>query len=193
MSNVDELRARIAAAARSYWETGLSPISDAEYDRLVEELKGLTGGEDAIGAPRVATSGKVEHPVPMLSMNKVYDLGKVADWVLKYGESSPVIVMPKYDGIAFVRYPDSTVATRGDGKVGENVTEIAAPMMEGISSGYGEIVCPLDAFETLKSLGYKSPRNTVSGIMSSGDPEIRERVKHLAFVSYRHIVVEIPP
>lgn len=191
MSRIEELKKKIADAAKSYWDLGVSEIPDAEYDKLVEELKGLTGLEDRIGDPRVVSSGKVEHKIPMLSMQKVYNIGKVADWVVKYAGNSDIIVMPKYDGIALVRYNDGTIATRGDGKTGENVTEVAHSLFfeRKHFMGYGECVCPLSEFPMMREYGYKNPRNAVSGIMSSLDPSIHERVKHLEFVPYDHIVV----
>lgn len=194
MNRMEELKKRIEEAAESYWTLGISAISDTEYDALVEELKALTGGEDSLGSPRVVSSGKVEHPVPMLSMQKVYDLHKVVNWVMKYAENSVILVMPKYDGIALVHYKNGVIATRGDGNFGEDVSTIARPLFrENPVYGYGECVCPLSEFQKMGGYGYKNPRNAVSGIMNSLDWSIHTRVRHLEFVPYRHIVSEVSP
>jgi DNA ligase (NAD+) len=124
----------------------------------------------------------------MLSMQKVYEVDKIVVWIRRYARNGRIIIMPKYDGIALVRYADGTIATRGDGKVGENVTDVAAPLFSGNSTiGYGECVCPLKEFAELGKYGYKNPRNAVSGIMGSLDAEIQKRVKHLQFVPYTKI------
>ena len=188
MTRAEELRQRIAQAAASYWETGISAISDEEYDRLVEELRALTGEEDVIGAPKVLSSGKVEHPAdrPMLSMRKTYDRSEVVRWAMKYAPGQDLIVMPKYDGIALCHYDNGVIATRGDGKVGEDVTQVAARFVEGW--GYGEAICRLSVFkEKMEALGYKNPRNAVSGILSSLDPEIQQRAADLTFCVYHRL------
>lgn len=191
MDRINELRKRIADAAKSYWDFGFSEIPDEEYDRLVEELKSLTGFEDPVRGPKVLSCGKVVHPIPMLSMQKVYEIDKIVSWIQRYARNKDIMVMPKYDGIALVRYADGTIATRGDGKIGENVTEIAAPLFDKDFVGYGECVCPLEEFFKWEGREYKNPRNAVSGIMGSSDPVIRARVRQLRFAPYNGIVLHI--
>lgn len=186
---IESLKTRIAEAAKSYWDFGFSMIPDEEYDRLVEELKSLTDFEDPVRGPKVLSSGKVVHPVPMLSMQKVYEVDKIVSWIQRYARNKEIMVMPKYDGIALVRYADGTIATRGDGKIGENVTELAAPLFKDKDFvGYGECVCSLHEFFWMEQYGYKNPRNAVSGIMGSSDPEIQARVRQLHFAPYTGIV-----
>jgi DNA ligase (NAD+) len=184
------LREQIALADDAYWSLGISGISDAEYDKLVEELKDLTGHENQFKSPVVVSGGKVTHTKPMLSMQKVYDIEGVLKWYKRNAAGERIVVMPKYDGIAYVNY-GSVVATRGDGKVGEDITETAMLTRTGFQSllpysspEYGEIICRKSEFERLKEFGYKNPRNAVSGIMNSLDPEIRKRASHLELVKY---------
>lgn len=196
MDRIDELRAEIRNARDNYWNAGISPLTDTEYDILVEELRRLTGGYDPVMGPAVVSSGKVQHPkrAPMLSMNKVYDIMEVAKWVEKlraeYGSFvKTLIAMPKYDGIALRRYSNGVIATRGDGMTGENVTEVASPFVRGAGDDPstwidGEAVCTYTNFLKLAALGYKNPRNAVSGIMSSKDKAIRARAELLTFVPY---------
>ena len=199
MTYVEELMNQIHEARESYWNAGISPLTDTEYDALVEELARLTGGYDPVTGPAVVSSGKVQHPkrAPMLSMQKVYAVEDVVKWIQKYRSEygnlfKTIIVMPKYDGIALRRYSNGVIATRGDGTTGENVTEVASPFVRDAGDDPstwidGEAVCTYKFFGKLTILGYKNPRNAVSGIMSSKDKAIRERAELLTFVPYtRH-------
>ena len=112
-------------------------------------------------------------------------------------------VMPKYDGIALRRYANRVIATRGNGLVGENVTEVASGFVECSRPPHdtfvdGEAICLRSEFEGLAKLGYKNPRNAVSGILSSKDKGLRARASALTFVPYsKHVwslrFDEIPP
>lgn len=196
-ARIEYLRSRIMAARDSYWAVGISDMTDTEYDEAVEELHRLTGGYDPVMGPSVASTGKVIHPAhaPMLSMQKVYSISEVASWIRRLMDAhkfQSVLVMPKYDGIALRRYSTGIIATRGDGHAGENVTAVASVFVQRAklpSSAWidGEAVCTYPAFEQLARLGYKNPRNAVSGILSSKEPAIRERADLLTFAPYdRH-------
>src|SRR5207247_7147316 len=117
-------------------------ISDAEYDRLFDELKALEeehpklrapdSPTQRVGAPPSERFRKVVHLAPMGSLEKVTTdetLGKWADDVRKrLGTDEPVayVLEPKIDGLAVsLLYADgvfSRGATRGDGERGEDVT-----------------------------------------------------------------------
>lgn len=192
MPDVDILRTRIKAARESYWAVGISDMTDEEYDAAVEELHALTGEYDPVAGPTVMSSGKVMHPAdaPMLSMQKVYSIEEIVKWIVRLGENvGDLHVMPKYDGIALRRYNNGILATRGDGHCGENVTETASRIRwdRSIPSSFfvdGEAVCKLSDFPQLAHLGYKNPRNAVSGILGSKDQLIRDRAPLLTFVPY---------
>lgn len=190
MTRIEKLRKRIELARDSYWAVGISTVSDEEYDEMVEELFQLTGGYDPVMGPVVASTGKVRHPdnAPMLSMQKVYSVPDIVKWMRKY-ELTRVYIMPKYDGIALRRYSNGVISTRGDGKFGENVTDTALPFvtrarLSGSTWIDGEAVCTYSAFNGLTRLGYKNPRNAVSGILSSKETAIRQRAEVLTFVPY---------
>ena len=192
MTRIDELRERIRRARDSYWAVGISTISDQEYDALVEELHALTGEYDKVVGPTVISTGKVMHPqdAPMLSMQKVYSESEIVKWILRLGENiGDLLVMPKYDGIALRRYNTGVYATRGDGRLGENVSGTASRIRfdVSLSSSFfidGEAVCKLSDFPRLAHLGYKNPRNAVSGILGSKDHLIQDRAALLTFVPY---------
>ena len=190
----DELREKIRIARDDYWKLGISSITDEEYDKLVEELHRRTGEYDPVCGPEVLSSGKVRHPQdhPMLSMQKVYSIEEVEKWMAKVG-CDVFHVMPKYDGIALRRYANRVIATRGNGLVGENVTEVASDFVERSHPSHdtfvdGEAICLRSAFEGLAKLGYKNPRNAVSGILSSKDKGLRARASVFTFVPYsKHV------
>lgn len=189
---INELKNMLAEADRDYWKNGASRFTDEEYDAMREEYKKLTGEpESKFGTPEILANGKVRHSRPMLSMQKVYDIEKVVAWARKYANGGAILVMPKYDGIALRKYPDGTIATRGDGKHGENATVVAAAFASNAPIGDGEAVVTLDVFESLKLFGYKNSRNAVAGIVGSLDPEIRKRAAQVELVNYRHIIIEV--
>lgn len=189
---IKELKEQIRIADDCYWKTGASHLSDSEYDALVEELNTLCKEEQKFRSPEVTSEGKVVHPVPMLSMQKVYSATDVVKWYERYGKGCTLTVMPKYDGIAIANYGYIT-ATRGDGELGEDVTKVANPIMMFVSEDdvYGELVCTYANFALLKGYGYKNPRNAVSGIMNSLDTEIQKRACCLTFVPYDTIAVNL--
>jgi DNA ligase (NAD+) len=141
-TRLDELRAELNHHIYRYHVLDEPEISDAEYDRLYDELKALEdeypdlttpdSPTQRVGAPPSERFGKVRHLQPMGSLEKVTDdegLRKWADDVRKRLDSDePVayVIEPKIDGSAVsLTYEDGAFvrgATRGDGLVGEDVT-----------------------------------------------------------------------
>ena len=194
MSRKEELIQLITDADKMYWETGKGPVDDSTYDRWVEELRMLDPKVDQVfGTPHILSNGKVKHPIPMLSMNKCYDLNQIVAWAKKYANGQTLLVMPKYDGIALVKYQDGMVGTRGDGKIGENVTCVTKPFMGSEAPGLGEAVIKNSEFEKMKDLGYQHPRNAVSGILGSLDPLLQMRAAFITFARYNNadFIVEL--
>ena len=126
------------AAAQSYYNTGQTLISDAEYDHLIERIEasqsdfpnteGVKELLTTVAAGTVA-GGDVEHSTPMLSLKKVKTLEEVQSFESKVKElGSTVILEPKLDGVALaVRYVEGNLhqaITRGDGVMGKDVTHI---------------------------------------------------------------------
>src|SRR5213080_1483142 len=139
---LDELRERVDHHLYRYHVLDDPEISDAEYDRLFDELKTLEeehpdlitpdSPTQRVGAPPSDRFQKVQHLTPMGSLEKVTDdesLFKWADDVRKRLDSDePVayVIEPKIDGLAInLTYEDGRLtrgATRGDGYQGEEVT-----------------------------------------------------------------------
>jgi DNA ligase (NAD+) len=139
---LDELREEVEHHLHRYHVLDEPEISDAEYDRLYDELKALEeehpdlitpdSPTQRVGAPPSERFKKVEHLTPMGSLEKVTDdesLFKWADDVRKRLDSDePVayVIEPKIDGLAVsLTYENGLLtrgATRGDGIQGEDVT-----------------------------------------------------------------------
>jgi len=172
---------------RKYWVEGEPEISDADYDLLVRRLEELNPSHPlllSVNAPLVASSGKVRHAKPMLSLDKAYSLDELLLWAGKTarGPSEELTIQPKYDGIS-ASWSGSVLASRGDGETGEDISdkvpliELEAPGWTGPLKDFkkparGEIVIRSDDFVNLYSKIrnkngrlYKNSRNAVAGIM----------------------------
>jgi DNA ligase (NAD+) len=142
---VEALRREINRHNRLYYVEDAPEISDAEFDALVEALKGLEASHPDLVSPdsptqRVAGTpsaafAKVRHRVPMLSLDNGFAAADVRAWgervarrLAREGldERPAVVVEPKVDGLAVsLTYRDGRLvqgATRGDGFEGEDVT-----------------------------------------------------------------------
>lgn len=146
-SRMTDLRRQIERAAKLYYENDAPEISDFEYDALFEELRQLEAKYPELDDPSSPTHKvggrasekfeKVTHPVKMGSLSDVFSedelsafVQKSIDTLLENGISSEDIVFsvePKIDGLSvsltYERGILTLGATRGDGTVGENVTE----------------------------------------------------------------------
>ncbi|WP_136645538.1 NAD-dependent DNA ligase LigA [Tabrizicola sp. YIM 78059] len=139
------LAAAIAAANRAYHTLDAPEISDAEYDALKRRnaaiearfpaLKRADSPSDQVGAALAEGFGKVVHRVRMLSLENAFSAEEVTEFderVRKFLNHSGALAYtaePKIDGLSLsLRYEEGELvvaATRGDGEVGENVTENA--------------------------------------------------------------------
>lgn len=139
---MEKLRAEIAAHARAYYESDAPTVSDAVYDTLVQELKSLDQKYPNLadfnftiyrvgGAPLDAFT-KVAHSTRMLSLNDAFSYDEVRAWDTRIrklipGESFHYFGELKLDGLAVSLIYENGVfvrgATRGDGTVGEDITQ----------------------------------------------------------------------
>jgi DNA ligase (NAD+) len=138
---IERLREEIRRHDRLYYVEAKPEISDRDYDRLLEQLKRLEAQHPALITPDsptqrlgdqpVASLRPVEHRVPMLSIDNTYsieDLKKFGERTAKLlkGESIEWVVELKIDGVAVsLLYEDGRLvygATRGNGRVGDDVT-----------------------------------------------------------------------
>jgi DNA ligase (NAD+) len=129
----DELETEVRHHNALYWEKNAPEIDDPTFDVLVERLRALRPDSpvlDDLGSrPSVDRRfQQVTHTRPMLSLEKCYDDETLAKWREKI--RGAVVVTPKIDGVACsLRYDAKgtlvLAATRGDGRVGDDITENA--------------------------------------------------------------------
>lgn len=137
-----ELRAEIREHNYRYYVLDDPLVSDAEYDRLMRELRALEeqhpdlrtfdSPTQRVGAPPADHFAKVRHPQPMLSLGNAFDENDLHAWhdrirkLLGPAATPTFVIEPKIDGLAVaLTYQEGQLlrgATRGDGEVGEDVT-----------------------------------------------------------------------
>lgn len=225
--NIDEARAEWNELAneirhhdRLYYQHDAPEISDAEYDKLRRRLEALERQypelqtHDSptlkVGAAPLEAFAKVRHSVPMLSLNNAMTEEDVREWderIRKFlgyeTEHLEYVCDPKIDGLSFsARYVNGKLevaATRGDGEVGENITENirrVANFPAKLKGGYpdilevrGEVYMRHDVFKALNEYQlasgeapYANPRNAAAGSLRQLDPEITASRKLNYFV-----------
>ena len=140
-ARVEALRAELERHNRLYYVEDQPEITDAEYDRLFNELKQLEEKFDELRSPESPTQrvgaaplpefAEVRHRTPMLSINNAFDEEEVRAFDRRSREALGVDTIdyaaePKFDGLAIsLTYRDGVFvqgATRGDGTTGEDVT-----------------------------------------------------------------------
>ncbi len=160
-------------------------VSDAEYDELKRELIALEAKHPSlitldsptaqIGATTLTTFDPVTHRAPMTSLDNAMDIDELRAWGeraakgLNNAQPMQLICELKIDGLAMsIRYENGILvqaATRGDGKVGEDVTEniktisvipkqLVAPKGSSIPQVLevrGEVYMPINAFQQFKA------------------------------------------
>ena len=142
MKRADELRRQLAALNYRYYVLDDPEVPDAEYDRLMQELRALEAKHPEIVTPDSPTQrvsgaaaaqfGAVTHRVPMLSLRNAFSDEEVADFDRRARERLAAtaeidyMAEPKLDGLAVtLAYEHGRLvraATRGDGATGEDVT-----------------------------------------------------------------------
>lgn len=179
-TEAEELTTRILDAKDAYYGRDTSLVDDATYDgwmrrleeleRLHPELQGQDSPTQMVGAAETTGLDTIEHAERMLSLDNVFSLEELRDWQAKTraaaGRDVAWLTELKIDGLAInLRYENgilTSAATRGDGRVGEIVTENAlrlADIPERLSgSGHppivevrGEVFIPVAAFERLNA------------------------------------------
>jgi DNA ligase (NAD+) len=205
---LEQLRDEIRKHDRLYYDKSAPIISDREYDRLYKELLDLeTQFPDLVtpNSPTQRVGGKplqafeqVSHLVPMLSLDNTYSEEEVQNFYARIqrllpNEKIPVVIEPKVDGVAVsLIYENGRLrqaATRGDGTVGDNITQNirtirAVPehlrdTAQKLLEVRGEVYMDRKGFEKLnderKKQGlplFANPRNAAAGSLKQLDPAI---------------------
>lgn len=197
----DELAKLVIFHNEKYFLQNAPEITDEAFDKLVEALKFRNPSSKAlleIGFKEPLDIGfgkEVKHKRPMLSLDKCYDDQTFSKWAEKI--NGDFIAMPKIDGVAssIIYQTDGTilVATRGDGKSGEDITKNAlfiSDLPKTLPKRFdhdlevrGEIFLPLSRFNEYFANDFSSPRNLAAGFLKLKNADL-SKLKHLKFFPY---------
>ena len=182
----------------AYWVLNKPLINDPDYDKIVNRLLKIEPDNEylkKVRTQKVDSSGKVTHLVKMLSLDKAYTYEEIIKWCKKVARSSAEVfrIMPKLDGVSG-QLMKGVLATRGDGEVGEDITDKLAFMnilkKHKNDDVRGEILFTKSKFQQIKGSitrksgeNYKNERNAVGGILSRDD---MEPTKILTFVDFEY-------
>jgi DNA ligase (NAD+) len=205
---IAQLRHEIDQHNRRYWEEAAPTISDRQYDRLYAELVDLEtrfpklmtpdSPTQRVGGKPLEAFAQIQHRVPMLSLDNTYSEEEVANFYARItrllpNEKIPVVIEPKVDGVAVsLLYENGKLqyaATRGDGSVGDDITQNirtirsvpgrlrgAAPRLLEVR---GEAFMDKHGFAKLNEERSKAglplfanPRNAAAGSLKQLDPSL---------------------
>ena len=207
---IQDLTALLNEAGYRYYVLDDPTLPDFEYDRLLRELEDLEktypeyvlpdSPTKRVGGQAVNTFGEVTHAVPLMSLQDVFSMEELEDFFNRIKEALPnaaYSVEPKIDGLSVaLEYEDGRFvrgATRGDGVVGEDVTENlktirSIPMtLENAPARLivrGEVYMPKKTFRTLNAAleengekTFANPRNAAAGSLRQKDPKVTAKRK----------------
>lgn len=215
---IEKLRQEIRRHEHLYYVLDQPEISDAEYDALMRRLQDLEREHPEYASPDSPTRRvggkpregfvKVEHSSPMLSLDNVFSEGELRDFDrrvrdLLRGQAFRYVAELKLDGLSMaVRYENGrfqSAITRGDGRIGEDVTENARTIrsvplrVKGGPERFearGEVIMDRTAFERLNAerdqqglSRFANPRNAAAGSLRVLDPSITAS-RRLGFFAY---------
>jgi DNA ligase (NAD+) len=220
------LRDEITRHNEAYFIHDTPNIPDADYDVLVRELRALEAEHpelrdansvtEQVGARDATLFQEVVHAESMLSLDNVFDAPELRQWAERVAkglgsdvETLGFAVEPKIDGVALsITYVNGALdqaATRGDGQVGEDVTENVRTIrnvpvkLPGVARGRlevrGEVFLARSDFVELnlrqRALGAKefaNPRNAAAGSLRQKDPRVSAQ-RPLSFLAYQLVDV----
>lgn len=210
-ARMKHLAAEITKNSRLYYDLDAPVISDYDYDMMFKELKELEEKYPSLADPNSPTKRvggeaatgfePVTHTVPLGSLSDVFDFDEVRAFVERtkaFDAECGYSVECKIDGLSVaLRYENGVLvrgSTRGDGRVGENVTgnlrtvrsipltlntEKLAGMDTSVVEVRGEVYMPHSSFERLNAEREKrgealfaNPRNAAAGTLRQLDPKV---------------------
>jgi DNA ligase (NAD+) len=207
-----ELRRELERHNRLYYVLDDPEIGDDEYDRLLDELRGIEAEHpdlrtpdsptQRVGAPPLERFEQVEHHEQMLSLGNARNEEELRAWETRLANylkrlditasQFSYTTEPKIDGLAIsLTYEDGVLvrgATRGDGRVGEDVTQnlrtigsvpLRIPKAPPLVEVRGEVYLPIAAFKALNERRaeaeeptFANPRNSAAGSIRQLDPAL---------------------
>ena len=202
---IEELTKQLNHANYRYYVLDDPQMPDFEYDRLLRELENLEAEfpqfaqpdspTKRVGGQALSKFEKVVHPVPLMSLQDVFSLEELDEFLEKILVSYPgtaFTVEPKIDGLSVALEYENGIfvrgATRGDGAIGEDVTEnlktiysipMTIPNAPPRLIVRGEVFMPKKSFEQLNAAQeeegkplFANPRNAAAGSLRQLDPKI---------------------
>ena len=199
-SRIEELSAAIRYHRELYYNHSAPEISDADFDKLWDELKAIDPDNSVlheVGPEPLPGTVKVEHIFPMRSLDK----GTTDEDIIHFVTQSTFggkqyLAQPKLDGSAlsleYVAGNLHRAATRGSGERGEDVTLNAKlianiPLRLNIPADChvrGEVVMPLAVFEEKYRTVSPNPRNLCSGALRQKHGDGKADAADLVFCAY---------
>ena len=205
LQQIEQLRKTLNEHNYRYYVLDDPSISDFEYDKMLRQLEELEAAHpeavtpdsptQRVGGKALDSFQQVVHRVPLQSLQDVFSPEELSDFDRRVRETAPqaeYLLEPKVDGLSVALEYENGVfvrgATRGDGTVGEDVTENlrtikSIPMvLEGAPASLivrGEVYMPRRTFERLNEQRelegqplFANPRNAAAGSMRQLDPKI---------------------
>lgn len=207
-SEMKQLRETLSEAGYRYYVLDDPAMADHEYDRMLRRLEELEAQypeeitpdspTQRVGGAALESFTQVEHPVPLESLQDVFAPEEVEEFAQRMEEALKSVaysVEPKVDGLSVaLEYRNGVFvqgATRGDGRVGEDVTEnlrtiksIPMTLPEKLPRLIvrGEVFMPKNVFHKLNRRReengealFANPRNAAAGSLRQLDPKICAR------------------
>lgn len=203
MDEYQELIAQIRKANTAYYDEDSPIMEDPEYDALMRRLKEIekehpeyvtadSPTQKVGGTPSKSSFAKVTHAVPMLSLQDVFSEEDVKEFLGNFSNDVVFCVEEKIDGLSMsVTYENGVLTraeTRGDGLIGEDITENAKHIC-GIPTKLSipiplleirfEVYLPVERFleinrekEVNGEKLFANPRNAAAGILRTKDIEV---------------------
>lgn len=208
IKRIHELTEILNEANYRYYVLDDPQLLDFEYDRMLRELEDLEreypelaqpdSPTQRVGGEALSKFEKVEHPVPLMSLQDVFSLEELTEFCEKINQQYPETyfsVEPKIDGLSVaLEYKNGVFvrgATRGDGNVGEDVTQnlktirsipMHIPDAPSRLIVRGEVFMPKASFEKLNAQQeeegkplFANPRNAAAGSLRQLDPKIASK------------------
>ena len=205
LSEIQQLRRELIQAGHEYYVLDAPTMSDYDYDHKLRRLEELEARHpeaitpdsptQRVGGEAVSSFAPVTHRVPLESLQDVFDFDEVRTFDKRVRETvqdAAYMTEPKVDGLSVaLEYRDGLFvrgATRGDGQVGEDVTEnlrtiksipLRIPDSVGGLIVRGEVYMPKKVFHALNEERerrgealFANPRNAAAGSLRQQDPKV---------------------
>ena len=204
-SEIEALRRELTQAGYEYYVLDQPTMQDCDYDQKLRRLEELEAAHpetvtpdsptQRVGGQALESFSQVQHRVPLESLQDVFDFAELEAFDQRVRDVVPdaaYVVEPKVDGLSVaLEYEDGLFvrgATRGDGQVGEDVTEnlrtvrsipLKIPDAPPRLIVRGEVFMPKKVFHSLNEERerrgealFANPRNAAAGSLRQLDPKI---------------------